>query len=218
VALAFEIRFRQRERAGAAEVNEFHPTLHGIVLAAGASSRMGTAKALLRHEGQTFLQRLLSAFAGVCDSVAVVTAPQAAENAAAAEQSGVEVVINPAPDRGMLSSLQCALASRDADGYLFTPVDYPAIARSTIAAIADAFRRSRPAVVVPVFEGRHGHPVCASRAVAREMLALPYSASARVVIHAHANQTHYVKVDDPGIVRDVDTPEEYAELTRGERP
>lgn len=187
-------------------------TVHGIILAAGASARMGSPKALLIYEGRTFLDRMLDAFLPACDSVAVITAPDAEQIRAACEARGVAVVTNPAPERGMLTSLQCALTAKDADGYLFTPVDYPAMQPQTVAAIVAAFRREPHPVTVPLYSNCHGHPVCISREVARDILALPPEASARDAIHVRATGTLYLPLNDPGILRDVDTPADYAAL------
>ncbi len=71
-------------------------------------------------------------------------------------------------------------------------------------------------VVAPTCHGRHGHPVCVSRALLPEFLALPPDGQARDVIRRHAGRTHYVEVGDPGILRDVDDPREYRRLLRSE--
>jgi len=177
---------------------------------------MGSPKALLQYRGRTFLERVLDALRPACDSVAVVTVLDATQIRTLCQKRGVNHVTNPAPERGMLSSLQCAIARHDADGYLFTPVDYPAIAPETAAAIVAAFRSERRDAVIPVFDDRHGHPVCISRAVAHQILDLPVGASARDAIHR--SNILYLPVADAGILCDVDTPAEYQALAAGERP
>jgi molybdenum cofactor cytidylyltransferase len=191
-------------------------SLHGVILAAGASARMGSPKALLPYEGRSFLDRMLDSFTAACDTVAVVTAPDAEPIRKLCESRGIPIVINPAPERGMLTSLQSALAAHDAGGYLFSPVDYPALLPETVKAIVDAFRREPRPVIVPLYSNCHGHPVCISREVARDILALPPEASARDAIHVRASGTLYLPVNDPGILRDVDTPADYAALKNAE--
>ena len=191
--------------------------MHGIILAAGASSRMGTPKAMLLYEGRTFLERMLDAFAPACDSVSVVAAPNGDKIRAICEKRGVTVITNPEPERGMLTSLQCALSAQQADAYLFTPVDYPSIRPATVNAVVEAFRSEPRPVIIPVYSQCHGHPVCIAREVAESILALPPEASARDAIHVRATGTLYLPVNDPGILRDVDTPEEYAALTSAEK-
>ena len=86
-------------------------TIAGIILAAGASSRMGSPKALLALDGETFLDRLIAAFEPHCAPVLVVLGFHAGRTRAGICRSGdVTFVTNPDPDRGMLSSLQCGLA------------------------------------------------------------------------------------------------------------
>ena len=191
-------------------------SLAGIILAAGASRRMGSPKALLDYEGQSFLDRLIELFARHCDPVVVALGHHAeAVRNGLKRADQARFVINPDPDRGMLTSLQCALRGipGTVDGVLFTPVDHPAVSDATIAKLTAAFAASRPVLVVPRFEGRHGHPVGVAAALVPEFLKLPLDGRASDVIHSHAGETLYVDVDgDAGIVTDVDRPEDYQRL------
>jgi CTP:molybdopterin cytidylyltransferase MocA len=186
-----------------------------VILAAGASSRMGRPKPLLEFEGETFLDRLITRFSGICRPVIVVLgygAEQVRDGIVHGDLA--EIVINPAPERGMLSSLQCGLerVPANVDAVLFTPVDLPSIRSTTIAMLAG----TPAAVAVPLFEGRKGHPVRVSRQVMEELLALPLTSQARDVIHRHRAQL--VETGDPGILHDVDTPQDYDALLAGVQP
>jgi molybdenum cofactor cytidylyltransferase len=187
----------------------------GVILAAGASSRMGSPKALLDYRGETFVGRLVRVLSGVCGRVIVVLGYHA-ESIRPAIDCGARVVINPAPERGQLSSLQTALAElpESAEGFMFVPVDCPAAEPETVGLILAAFRGRESGIhfVVPQYRGKHGHPVCASRDIAEEILALPSTAQARDVVHRHVPDTLYIDVDDPGILTDVDDPERYRRL------
>lgn len=190
-------------------------SIAGILLSGGASRRMGTPKALLRFRDETFLDRLIRIFTRVCSPVIVVVGQHADQI-----ESGIErhrevlFAINPNPDRGMLSSLQCGLAlvPPESEAAMFLPVDHPHIERSTIETLAARFRRDRPLVTVPTYAGEHGHPVCIARAVVDELLALPPEAKASDVIHRHVLETVYIEIPDPAIVTDIDDPTAYAEL------
>ena len=192
----------------------------GIILAAGASSRMGSPKALLQYRGESFIQRLVRVLSPVCGRVIVVLGYHAAEIRPGIPGSAV-ITINPAPERGQLSSLQTALAAlpADADGFLFTPVDSPAVESETVDHLADEFRRRDPAtlLVIPRIQTpsgpKRGHPVFAARAIAEELLGLPPTAMASEVIHGHIPQTIYVDVADPGIQTDIDDREAYRRLS-----
>ena len=187
----------------------------GIILAAGASSRMGTPKALLDYRGETFVGRLMRVL-GACSQPVIVVLGYHADVIRQRIPPGAKVVINPDPGRGQLSSLQTGLVElpADADGFAFIPVDSPAVAEDTVAKLARTFERRDPSTlfVIPRQSGKRGHPVVAARSVAAEFLALAPTAEAREIVHAHVDRTEYVDVDDTGIFTDVDDPEAYRQL------
>jgi molybdenum cofactor cytidylyltransferase len=187
----------------------------GLILAGGASRRMGAPKALLRFHKETFLDRMIRLFSAVASPVIVVLGHQSEQIRAGIERaSEATLAVNPDPERGMLSSLQCGLQALPADtaAVMFTPVDHPNIQLATLRRIAAQFEAERAPVTVPTYNGEHGHPVCIARALARELLELPSSAMASDVIHKYAGQTSYIAVDDPAVTTDVDDPEAYAGL------
>ena len=196
--------------------------LAGLILAGGASTRMGSPKALLVYRGETFLDRLIGLLAKHCSPVIVVLGHEAeAIRGGLKRAAEATIVLNPNYPEGQLSSLQCGLAAVPAgvDGVLFTPVDYPAVAETTVIALVAALERSAGLLVVPRFEGRHGHPICCTRDLIPEFLALERESQARVVVHRHASETCYVDLDDPGVVLDVDDPKVYRDLIgASERP
>jgi len=191
------------------------PKIAGVILSGGASRRMGTPKALLRFQNATFLDRLIGLFSAVCDPIIVVVGLHA-DNIRSGIDRGREVLftVNPDPDRGMLSSLQCGLAlvPPDADAAMFLPVAQPPLALTTLETLAARFRADRAPVIVPTYAGEHGHPVCIAAAIVAELLALPPQAKASDVIHRHVANTVYIEVPDPAVVTDVDDPAAYAEL------
>jgi len=191
------------------------PEIAGIILSGGASRRMGTPKALLRFQGETFLDRLIRLFSPVCKPVIVVLGEHADAIRAGIERGGdVLFAVNPDPARGMLSSLQCGLAlvPPEAEAAMFLPVDHPHIEASTIEVLAARFRSDRAPVTVPTYLGEHGHPVSIARQVIDELLALSPVAKASDVIHRHVPQTVYVEVHDSAVITDVDDPAGYADL------
>jgi molybdenum cofactor cytidylyltransferase len=194
----------------------------GVILAAGESRRMGSPKALLRYHGQTFLDTLISLFAPLCSPVIVVLGANADEirnglswnnapNNAPEAASRATFVINPDYLTGQTSSMQCGLRAvpASAEGILFTLADHPAVAASTIYALA---AQPRPLIRVPRFEGRRGHPVWFSRALIAEFLALPAHGAARDVVYSHVDETEYLDVNDRGVVADIDDPAAYRAL------
>jgi molybdenum cofactor cytidylyltransferase len=190
----------------------------GIILAAGASSRMGTPKALLDYRGESFLNRLIRVLGEVCDPVIVALGYHADEIRAAALGKAI-FAVNPDPSRGQLSSLQTALASvpADAEGFLFLPVDCPAAEPETVLKIVRTFRNSDALVVIPRHEGRRGHPVCVRRELTPEFLALPPDGQAKEVVRRHADRTIYLDTDDAGVLSDIDDPAAYKVLQESAR-
>jgi molybdenum cofactor cytidylyltransferase len=191
-----------------------HP-IAGIILSAGASSRMGTPKAMLPLNGETFLDRLIRLFSEAAIPPIVVLGHQAVEI-----QSGIQrgsegrFVVNPDPGRGMLSSLQCGLEAvpQEAEAVMFMPVDHPNLERSTLEKLIGHFNAERAPVTVPTFQGEHGHPVLIARPLIAELLALPVTAQASDVIHRYRGRTAYIPVDDPAVTTDIDDRAAYAEL------
>jgi molybdenum cofactor cytidylyltransferase len=193
------------------------PVIGGIILAAGASQRMGTPKALLDLHGETFVARLTRVMGESCDSVTVVLGKHA-EQIRPHVSNRARVVINPDPERGQLSSLQTALAELpdDAAGIAFIPVDCPAVSEVTVAELAKCFaqRAASTLFVIPRMGNKRGHPVFAARSVADEFLTLEPTGEARAIVHKYVAQTQYVEVTDAGIFADIDTPEAYQRLLR----
>lgn len=179
--------------------------LGAVVLAAGAGARLGgVAKALLPIADQRFLDRVLATAGAVgvapADAIVVVGAPFAAEVAAAAAAGGATVVINPAPARGMASSVALGFAALPAtiDAAFLWPVDHPWVTAATLRAL---IARGGG---VPVYRGRGGHPPLVERALfAGLAAAASHPDGARGVLRGRLAA---VAVDDPGVTRDVDLP------------
>ena len=187
-----------------------------VILTAGASSRMGRDKGLLSVPGGgSFLSRLAqSLLAGGCAEVVAVVgaAEQAFRLAVERERLPVQLVRNPDPSRGQLSSLHEALdelAPRAPHAIVMAPVDLPVIAPATVRAVIEAWTRSGAPVVRPSWRGRHGHPVLFDARVLAELRAADLSEGARAVVRAHAAEALDVEVNDPGAFEDIDTPEDY---------
>jgi len=191
----------------------------GLILAAGESRRMGSPKALLRYREDTFLDTLTALLARFCAPVIVVLGAHASEIRAASTRPAA-FVVNPDYALGMTTSLQCGLRAvpPEADGVLFTLVDHPAAAAATVDALLGPMLgpmdpSRRPLVRVPRYRAKRGHPIWFSRELIPEFLALPAGGPARDVVAGHVDRTEYLDLDDPGIVADIDSPEDYRALT-----
>ena len=188
----------------------------GTILAAGWSRRMGRSKALLRcPDGQPFVERITrSLHGGGVHQVAVVgrSDDEALQIAVAALRPVTQFVDNPHAQQGQLSSIQAAIAraeARRSDGLLVIPVDLPLVRAATVAAALEAFRTDRAAIVRVTHRGQHGHPVIFPARVFDDLRAASPSIGAKAVLRAHAATVLDVEVDDPGVLRDIDSPEDY---------
>lgn len=186
----------------------------GIVLAAGRSSRMGSAKALLEIEGRTFLERALGILAGGGCEPLVAVLPEGASAARPGELAtagGAKAVENPLPGAEQIDSLRVGLAAlpEDVDAAVVLPVDHPLAGAETVRALVGAFVRSGAPIVRPVYRDRPGHPVLFARAVWGELADPTLDRGARDVVHRHAGELLDVPLDDRGVQVDIDTPDDY---------
>ncbi len=168
----------------------------GIILAAGASSRMGQPKALLWLDGERYVQRLVRLLRPVCDEVLVVVGRHAAEIAPHVDR----VARAPAWRRGMRASLRAGLRAASPGPVLLTHCDRPWVHRSTLAALAAA---TDAAPVLPFHRGHPGHPVRLP-AWLRPRLLAPDDTPLRAILFGHAPRA--LPVDDPGVLLDANTP------------
>jgi len=188
-----------------------------IILAAGASQRMGRPKALLLFQRGTFLETTIAASraAGV-DSCVVVLGPDADKVIEGIDLSGVAVVRNDKPASGPIGSIRLAIGALNhaVEAVLVWHVDRPHVAVATLAKLVDRFRQGGAAIVLPTLSGRRGHPVMFGRTVFDELMATPDEEGARAVVRADPSRVALVPVDDPAVLEDIDTPDEYADLLR----
>lgn len=195
------------------------PVVAGIVLAAGESSRMGADKALLMYRGKTFLENIIAALReGGVQRVVVVLGHHAELIQQSVDLSMVEVVVNQDYHSGQTSSLQAGLrliAGGKWDGVVMCLVDHPAISAETVQKLIHHFNSSGKPIIIPQFEGRHGHPVLVGREVCNRIAALGPDEGADTVIHDYRQQTGFLDVTDRGILIDVDDPESYLQLAAG---
>ena len=197
--------------------------VRGVILAGGASSRMGRPKAALSltDPADTFVGRLARTFlaSGLPDVLIVTGADDGRVRAAAVPPDRrVTFVHNPEWSSGQLSSLHAALrvpsrlGDADIEAIVMTLVDIPLVSRETVMAVMREWRATRAPVVRPARGDEHGHPVVFDRAIFDELLRADPHRGAKPVVHAHASAIRNVPIEDEGAYLDVDTEAEYAAL------
>jgi molybdenum cofactor cytidylyltransferase len=203
------------------------PGFCGLILAAGASSRMGRDKALLPWPTdvtptswrQTFLGAAIEMLRPHTDLVIVVAGEN--ENAVMpiVYSAGAFLIRNPQPEVGQFSSLRIGLQevlNRGRDAALVALVDRPPVLPKTVEALRAAFVAAPDHVwsVVPEFERTHGHPYAIGREMIEAFLRAPANASARDVEHANQQHVFYQPVSDPRVCANIDTPEDFQQLSK----
>jgi len=186
----------------------------GLVLAAGQSRRMGSAKLTLPwRDGRTVVEAVVAALRqGGVERILVVVGGDRQSVEEALAGSRVEIIENLRHAEGeMLGSIQTGLRAMGdgPEGALVTPGDLPAIQPTTVRAVVEAWQDSPEAVCVPVYGGRRGHPVLLPRRNWAEVLALGAGESLRSYLRLHLDEVRSVEVPDAGIHADIDSPQDY---------
>lgn len=188
----------------------------GVIPAAGASRRMGRAKALLPYAGETFLARVVHALSeGGCERVIVMVGPDAEPIHEAAVETGADVFVNPTPGDGPITSMRRALAEVDeaADGIAWLPLDFPLVTADHVQQLLGEATRTSAPLTIPVCDGKRGHPALFRARLFPELADEGLEGGARTVVHRHLDDACLVPFDDPAVVTDVDTPDAYSALT-----
>jgi molybdenum cofactor cytidylyltransferase len=195
------------------------PSYCGVVLAAGFSTRMGRDKALLPWPAGsatgTFLSGAIEALSPVTEMVIVVAGQNESTLRSIVYSRAGYIVINPESERGQFSSLRIGLQAvldRGHDGAVVMLVDRPPVERATIVQLQKAlaeFSEEQVWAVKPSYKGEHGHPLVMGRDMIEALLRAPAESNARDVLTARANRVRYIEVNDPNVVRNVNTFEEY---------
>jgi molybdenum cofactor cytidylyltransferase len=184
--------------------------LAAVILSGGASTRMGSPKALLAYQGRPFLEHLLDVTALPEIGVRrVVLGADAEPIAKAVHLKPDEIVINADWEEGQLNSIQAGLRSLPAgtDGVLLCLIDHPLISKALVQELIEQFYKTKRLVVLPVYEGRRGHPVIFSSLLYDELLSAPPKTGARAVVWAHADDVEEVRTNEEGCVLNLNDPE-----------
>jgi len=173
---------------------------------------MGCCKQLLPLDGRPAIVRgVESLLAGGLDEIIVVINPAGEEVAAAISHLPVTVVVNEAPDSDMAGSVRAGLAkvATATSGILIALADTPLVRGETCRFLQEQHRRHPDAILIPVNRGRKGHPTLFPRQV---LATIDRHPTLRDVIQAHTDRVQLLEVDDPWVVEEMDTPEDYRRL------
>jgi molybdenum cofactor cytidylyltransferase len=192
--------------------------IFAILPAAGRSIRMGRPKLLLPLGGRTVIERVIDTLelAGI-DRILVVTPPELPELAAVAKAAGADVLGLPVQTEHMRETVQHGLdwieqrrSPRPTDAFLLVPADHPTLDTTTIAVLTAA-RMQHPqfSIFIPTHAGQRGHPALICWQHVAGIRAAPPDQGLNTYLRQHPSETLEVAVDRPGVLVDLDTPEEY---------
>ena len=166
---------------------------------------------------QTFLSAAIRALSPFADMVIVVAGKNESLLAPFVYVTAAVLVTNPDPDRGQFSSLQVGLRevlNRGRDAAIITLVDRPPVSAGIIENLREAFENApiEKWSVIPAYGGKHGHPIFIGREMIEVFLRAPATGTARDLEHENREHIEYVPVNDPLVVINVNTPEDYQAL------
>jgi molybdenum cofactor cytidylyltransferase len=185
--------------------------ISAIVLAAGKSERMGKPKALLPFRGRTFLENILDTISrSTIENTIVVVGHHRQEIERTVK--GFQLVFNPAYEQGMITSFQAGIRVLpwDAAGAFLFLVDHPLVEVETLERLIERLAPGR--IIVPTYDGRRGHPVLFAPDILDEVLGLLPTEGANIVVRKDPTRVIEVPLNAPGILVDIDTPEQFEKL------
>ena len=186
--------------------------IRAIILAAGESRRMGRPKLLLPFGGKTIIETVVdNAVGSKTDGVLVVLGSNAEKIAEKVRGYSVETTVNPEFHQGMLSSIQWGFESLpgDTQAVLVMLGDQPLIPSSVIDKVIAGYKQMGKGIVLPTYKKRRGHPILVDMKYRDEVKRLDPDKGLRALVHNHAEDILEVEVDAPGILKDIDTVEDY---------
>jgi CTP:molybdopterin cytidylyltransferase MocA len=188
------------------------PRIAALLLAAGRSERMGRCKQLLPLAGKPLVRHCLEALirAGLQDII-VVLGPKGREIAQVIHDLPVTMVENNGPASDMAGSVRIGLAAvaDDTSAVLVCLGDHPLVKSTTVQAIIARHEAHPDKIIIPVCNGRKGHPTLFPRAAIAEIHAVP---TLRDIVNRDRERIMLLALADPGITADIDTPEDYRRI------
>jgi len=186
--------------------------ISAILLGAGESRRMGFDKLSLPWGKETVFERCLETLLrSRVQEVVIVRGPRNSAMRNRFHGKTIKMVTNPHPRAGMSCSIRTGLRAirLGSDGILIALGDQPFLKARTINALIRAFDREKERIIIPAFQGKTGHPVIFHKAYKKELMNLKGDVGGRSIIERHRENVRVVKVKSNGVLKDVDTWQDY---------
>ena len=174
---------------------------------------MGQPKALLPIQNQPAILRCLGTLIGSVWEIIVILGTGSEEAASLLKNMPINVMINTLPESDMAKSVRLGFQAmkRQSTGALVCLVDHPLVQPETHKHIVAAAMGAPDRIIIPTFQGRHGHPTLFPRALLAEIY---QGFNLREIIGRHPDKVTLLPVDDEGVVLEMDTPEDYRKICR----
>lgn len=195
--------------------------LFAVIPAAGHSRRMGRHKLLLPLKGRTVIERLLATLdrIEIIDRMVVVRQDDDTLREAA-EAAGGTVVQPPVDPPDMRQSVEFGLqqiedrhAPQPQEAWILVPADHPVLDPTVLEELIDEWNRRSCSILVPTYQGRRGHPTFFRWHLVDEIRnRLPPESGLNRLLSEHASEVCELPLDNPAVITDLDTPEDYAAL------
>jgi len=186
--------------------------INTIILSAGESKRMGQPKPLLRFDDKTFLEYIISVLQlSNVDRITVVLGSDAEIIEKSVDLSGTHLLLNKDYKKGQLSSLLTGINNlpEETEAILVCLVDHPFITEELVNQIVKTFKERKSPIIVPVYQGKRGHPVLFSKSLFKELLEAPEDKGARYVVYSNEEKVFELETSEKGIMIGINTPEDY---------
>jgi molybdenum cofactor cytidylyltransferase len=190
-----------------------------VILAAGASTRMGTAKQLLKIQGTSLIRRAAEhAFNSFCGPIVVVLGANAEQIAPELNGLALETTVNHDWEMGISSSIHAGLnrllaIHPEIEGVILFLADQPNVTGTSLRKLATAHLQSGSALVAAAYSGQIGTPALFLRCYFDELLQTKGQGGAKQVLERHAKGV--LSIDLPEAVIDLDTPQNFADFVIG---
>ena len=191
--------------------------ISGLVLAAGRSERMGTPKQLLPFGSLTLIEQVIRTLtrSRLGKDVVVVLGHRAMDIVKRISGLPVRLAYNPDPEGDMISSIRCGLAYIEPEqAFLIALGDQPLVTTGIVDRLIDEYERCPEGMVLPVHEGKRGHPMILSSAYREEILFESMPGGLKALRDRHADSVRSVPVDTDAVLIDMDYRSDYEEALR----
>jgi molybdenum cofactor cytidylyltransferase len=196
------------------------PRLFAVVPAAGNSRRMGCPKLLLPAGSTTVIARVLAILARpeIAATVVVVRPDDEPLRAAVAECGAIPLQPDEPPPE-MRQSVEHALRYLERkfqphpeEAWFLVPADHPQLDAGVIDRMISAWHASPGKILLPTYHGKRGHPTLFPFRLMSAIFRLPINEGLNMLLRLHSAEIEQIEVDSPGVVADLDTPDDYAHL------